>query len=201
MENEQKVEKEVVPNEATEKPETESQAPSPEKDPVKVELEAVERTKKSKLEKLEFTQQRIAEQIAQEKAKSGIHEVDEDRPLTLKEYNELRKTESLETAMNLAEQIEDENERKLTKHYLEDVIKPSGDPKEDLRIARLMVNSVKHQQIAEETGRTTKAKPYSSSPSAPAKEKTSTELTKEEEAIARGFNLSPEEVLKARTAE
>lgn len=196
MNEENKVEQESVPQ-PDENLETETQAPS-EEDPVKAELEAVEKkSKRTALEKLEYSKRRIEEQLAEEKAKSGIVE-DDDRPMTVAEYKRLRGVEGIESASEMADNIEDEHERKLTKHYLENSVKPSGDPKADFSLAQAMVNAVKNRQVAEDSGRAMKVRTNSSTPSAPPKEKTQEiELSKEDAAVARGFNLSQEEIAKA----
>lgn len=104
------------------------------------------------------------------------------------------------TALELANEIADPHERELTKTYLQNRIVPSGDPHEDLRFARLAVNSVKSGQIAEELARGGKPVAHASAPGAPApvtpKEQ---ELTAEELAFTRApFNLSKEEILAKR---
>lgn len=190
MEEETKVEVEVVPT-ATE--------PS-EKEKVEAELEKVEASKRTKLEKLEYTKSRVDAQIAEEKAKAG-ETPDDDRPLTVREFKAMQQQTAQETALSLADSIENEAERKLVKHHLENTIKPSGDPQTDLKNARLIVNSVKNGQIVEETLRSVKARPAGSTPSAPPKETTKAELTIEERTIMRGFGLTEAEVLAQRPTE
>lgn len=176
--------------------------PSQEKDPVQAELDRVEaQPKKSKLEKLEYTEKRIKQQISEEKAKAGIVEDDEDRPLTVREYRSIQQEEAQSTAISLAGQIENEAERKLTQYHLENTIKPSGDAQTDLRNARLLVNAVKNSQITEEALRTTKVRTTGSGAGAPPKEKQTTELTKEERDYAKAFQLSDAQVIAARPKE
>lgn len=180
---------------------TEEQVPSQEVDPVKAELDRVdEKPKRSKKEQLLYTKRRVEQQLKEmgETVEPEKDDSEEDRPLTVKEFNRLSAERELTNAVTLADQIEDENERRLTQHYLENVIKPSGDAKTDLRNAQLMVNAVKNGQIAEEAVRTAKVRTTTTSPSAPPKDKAAEpELSKEDEAIKRGFGLSPEEVQKA----
>lgn len=200
MDNENKeVEKEVVPEtKPTGDVETQTPAPSQEEDPVKAELDSIDTKKRTKLEKLQYTKQRIDEQIAAEKVASGVVEDEDDKPLTIGEFKRLRAQEGLESAIELADKIEDPNERKLAKHYLENNIRPSGDAKDDLRLALAMVNAVKNGQIAEEAVRTVTPRTTTSTAGAPAKEKpTTVDLSKEDSAIARGFGLTEEEVAKA----
>lgn len=171
-----------------------------EQDPVKAELERVEtKPKRTRLETLAYNRDRLEKEIEAEKAKLGVVDDDDDtRPLTVGELKRLRAEEGLQSAVTLAEAIEDEHERKLVKHYLENSIKPSGDAHEDLRLAKAMVNAVKNRQVAEDTVRKTTPRTTSTSSGAPAKETTpASELTKEDAAIARGFGLTPEEAQKA----
>lgn len=200
MKEETKVEstEEVVPTT------TEEQVPPQEEtDPVKAELERVaEKPKRSKKDQLLYTKQRVEQQLAELDGKDP-NEVaktisDDDKPLTRRDVEQLFAERELDTAVELAEDIEDDNERKLTQHYLENVIKPSGDAKTDLRNAQLMVNAVKNKQITEEVARTATVRRHASTASAPAKETPrAAELSKEDEAVARGFGLTPEEVQKA----
>lgn len=104
------------------------------------------------------------------------------------------------TALQLADEIADPHEREQTKTYLQNRIVPSGDPYEDLRFARLAVNSVKSGQIVEELARGGRPATHAAAPGAPApvapKEP---ELTAEELAFMRPpFNLSKEQILSKR---
>lgn len=194
MEDEPKVETEVVPTA------TESE-PSQEKDPIKEELERLDKKpKRSKLEQLEYTQRRVNDQIADERRKNGIEE-DDNRPLTVAEFKALQAQQAQETAVKLSDSIEDDSERKLVQYHLENTIKPSGDAATDLRNARLIVNSVKNNMIVEETLRGMKPKAAGSAASAPPKEKQATDLTADEKAIMLAFKLSEAEVLAARPKE
>lgn len=193
MDPEEKVETPVSPTETE---------PSQEKDPVQEELDRVEaQPKKSKLEKLEYTKKRIDQQLAEEKAKSGIVEDDDDRPLTVREFKSLQREEAQSTAISLAGEIENEAERKLTQYHLENTIKPSGDAQTDLKNARLLVNAVKNGQVAEEAVRATKARTTGSGAGAPPKEKQTNELTKEERDYMVAFKLTEAQVVAARPKE
>lgn len=198
MEEENKVDTTVPP---TETPEAIPE-PSQEKDNIQAELDKVEARKKTRLEKLEYTKTRVEQQIADEKAKAGIKEdMDEDRPVTIRDLRAIQQETARETALTMAENIENEAERKLVIYHLENTIKASGDPQTDLRNARLIVNAVKNGQIVEETLRATKARTAGSAASAPPKEKQTTELTKDEKEIMQGFKLTEAEVLAARPKE
>lgn len=199
MDEEKKVDTTVSPTEATEVITTSE--PSQEKDPVQAELDKVEAGKKTRLQKLEYTKTRVEQQIAEEKSKAGIREDDQDRPMTVREFNNLQQEKAKETALSMANEIENEAERKLVIHHLESTIKPSGDPQTDLRNARLIVNAVKNGQIVEETLRRTVPRSTGSAVGAPPKEKQATELTKDEKDLMRAFKLTEAEVLAARPQE
>ncbi len=197
MDEEKKVETTVVPTATPE----ETPAPSQEKDPLEVELERAESKKRTRLEKLEYTRQRVEEQIAAERKKEGIPESDLDKPLTLREFQALREQEAKDTALALADAIENEAERKLVKHNLENVIRLSGDPQEDLRNARLLANAARNGMQIEEQLRGIKAKSAGTPASAPPKEVSHSELTKEEREYAAAFKLTEAEVIAARPKE
>jgi len=197
MENENQVDTIVSPTETNDETQVTS-TPSSEKSPVEAELEKVETRKRSKLEKLEFTKKRIEDQIAQERKEQGIESNDLDKPLTLADLQAFENEKAITSALSLADDIENEHERKLTRFHLENTIKPSGDPQTDFRNARLLVESVKNKQLLEEVGRASKPKGHSSAPSAPMKQKANDELTKEETDLMKGFGLTKEQVIAAR---
>lgn len=181
--------------------ETEIQEPSQQEDPIKEELERVQkRPKRTKLEQLEYTQKRVAEQLAEERKKAGIED-DDNRPLTVAEFRAMQAQTAQDTALKLADAIESEPERELVKYHLENTIKPSGDPQTDLKNARLIVNAVKNRQVAEETIRAQKPRMAGSGAGAPPKEQREDELTQEETLYMQAFKLSKEEVLAARPKE
>lgn len=182
---------------------TEEIEPSQEKDPIQEELDKVEekqKPKRTRLETLAYNRDRLEKEIAEERKKSGITE-DDDRPMTVREFKSIQQQTAQDTALTLADEIESDAERKLVKHHLENTIRPSGDPQTDLRNARLIVNSVKNGQIAEETVRAQKARTAATGTGAPPKEKQVNELTKDEHELMRGFGLTEAEVIAARSKE
>lgn len=182
---------EAVPTAAPE----ETPEPSQESDPVQEELDRIETGKRTKKEKLLYTKERIEKQLA-DLGETKVE--DEDRPLTLKDLLAFQAVQAQDTAKTLADEIEDEAERKLTLHHLENTIKPSGDPQTDLRNARLIVRAVKNSQLAEEATRTTRARTQPSAPAAPPKQAgTTPEFSREEAAVMRGFGLTAEEAAEA----
>ncbi len=185
-----------------------AKAPS-QADPVKVELERVRNQgARSEAEKAAFTLKKNferAKELGIDTAevlglKPGEPAVDESAPLTVGMYNEIKKNEAQKTSLQLADDITDEHERELTKHYLSARIVPSGNPQEDLRLARQMVNAVKNGQILEEAARRGDPKNHSSGPGAPPKtHQSSGELTPEELPFTRApWNMSKEQIISKR---
>ena len=180
----------------------------PSHDPVKAELEK-EKAKgqsKSELEKAIYTKQKLDERIARLKGESGeditiTTEPDDSQPLTVGQYREIQKQEAQRTALQMADEIEDESERELVKIKLQTRVVPSGNPAQDLRDARLMVNSIKNAQIAEELGRKSGAKNYPSGSGSPARVGDKFEPTAEEENFMRTFKLTEEQIKQAREKE
>jgi hypothetical protein len=230
MEEEKKVrlediKEEVVPtSETTEETTEESQVDETtqeetEQNLLKIELDRVKNNKvgRTELEKASFTLKKTAERVKElggdpafalgvnNKAKNeniddDIEEDEDNKPLTIGMFKKIQQQNVVETAINLAEEIPDEIEKELVKHHLENTIKTTGNPKEDLRLARALVNSVKNVQIQEQKNIKPIAKNHSSGSSAPAKvNETSQELTAEELMYTRPpFNLPKDKILALR---
>lgn len=163
-------------------------------------IETAENEKRTKIERLRYNKERIEREIAEEAAKNG-EQVDEDKPLTIRDFKAMQAHEAQETAKSLAEtDIVDEKERKLVLHHLENTIRPSGDAATDLRNARLIVNAIKTRQIAEEVTRSAQPRTHTSSAGAPAKQKSaSPELSAEEKQFAAFVGLSDDQVKASLT--
>jgi hypothetical protein len=194
----QPVEPEVTPTEPTE-------------DPLKVELERV-KSKKTPQEKakdaLFFNAQKVKELGLDPAEILGIkpkeEEVQEDdKPVTKKELLEalaaVKTSTVVKTAEELANEISNEAERELTIYHIQNTIKSTGDPAEDLRLARALTNSIRNSQILEEVSRKPEAKSHSSASSggtsAPEPE---IALTAEEKAFLATGHITKEEILLAR---
>lgn len=208
MENEEKkedLEKKDLPSES-EKAEAEAKTNAKaEQDPLKNELERVQnKPQRSKVDKLLFTKKRIESQLKEELGdeydddeEDPINE--DDRPLTIGEFKKIQKESTVQTSLNLADEIENSIERELVKHHLENTIQPSGNPKEDLKNARAIVNAIKNKQILEETARKIDAKKHSSGSSGPAKQEKNEELTADELPFTRPpFNMTKAEIISTR---
>jgi hypothetical protein len=179
------------------------EAPSP--DPVKMELEKVQKEGKSKREKLIFTKNRIDQQLKELNEEEGVVaplEGDDDRPLTIGEFKKIQRQQSVQTAEELVDEEASltEAEKELMKHHLSNTIRPSGSARQDYNSALMIVSGVKNRQILEEQGRKATANNHSSGAGNPPKEISKTpDLTVEERAFLGGpWNLTPEQIVKAR---
>jgi hypothetical protein len=190
---------EIVGTEPTEKQKV-SQEPS--QNPIKDELERINKKTESKteLEKAIYTKQQIEKRIKELRGDVVVPEATDDSPMTVAMYKQLEKERLAKTSLQRADEIQDEAERELVKHHLSNTIKPTGNPDEDLRLARTLANSVKNTQIVEEVKRKTSGKAGASGSSMPANEEPEQpELSSEELAFTRPpFNLSVKDILKAR---
>lgn len=135
---------------------------------LKKELDKVQKAKLGKRERLEFAKKKIEEQLKNDFGGEYTPDEDDDTPVTKGELKKLEQEKAKKTALQIAESIEDETERELTKHYLENRIVPSEDPEDDVKLARVAVNAVKNAQIAEELARKGSGKAHASAPGAPA---------------------------------
>lgn len=202
MNEEQKVTPSVTP-EGEQKPEA-TVPPSElsqEQDPIKKELDKVNKKKFSKRERLQFEAKKISEQLNSLDEEEGVVSPlspDKDAPVTVGMLDAIEKDKAKKTAIQMAEDIEDSNERELTKHYLHERIVPSGNSKEDLKLARAAVNSLRNAQIAEELGRKDKPAP-ASAPGAPAKHEPAFTPTEQEMVfMSPPWNVSKEAILRTR---
>lgn len=180
-------------------------------DPLKVELERV-KSKKTPQEKAKDSLFFNAEQakklgldpaeILGIKPKEEIVEED-DKPVTRKELEELlfksRQDTAIKSSVELANEISDEAERELTLFHINNTIKSTGDPKEDLKLARALTNSVRNSQIIEEASRKPIAKTHSSATSGNTNTSEPTVvLTAEEQAYLATGLVTKDEILIAR---
>ena len=191
--------------ETEKKPETET-----EQDPLKAERERIAKLKeggKSELDKALYSKKKIEERIAQlkgespdEKSEEDKPENEDDKPVTIGMLKQMRQGEVVTTALTLADEIENENEREITKYHLEHSIKTTGNPQEDLKLARAIVNSVKNAQIAQTVVNKPAVKSHSSESSIQTRsEDKRLELTAEEIPFTKPpFNLSKEAIIKTR---
>lgn len=178
-----------------------------EQDPLKTELERVRTVGKTEKEKAEYSLKKNAERV---KALGGdptqilgfkeeqVSEED-DRPVTIGMLKRMQEETTAKTALQMAEEISNETERELVKYHLQNTIRSTGTPAQDLKLARALVNSVKNSQILEETARKTAPKTHSNASGVDAKQEKEVAFTPDEQRMmAPPFNVSPAEILEAR---
>lgn len=178
---------------------------TPEQDPLKTELEKV-KSGRTEAEKAAFSLKKNADRVRELGGDpASILDIGQptdgdDTPVTRAELNELIAKQGSKTALQLAEEITDSTERELVKHYLETRITASGNPHDDLRDARRLVNSIKNEQILEEQNRKSPAKTHSNSSGVDGKSsKPEPELTPEEMLFTKApFNMSVADIIKSR---
>lgn len=208
------VEKVVPTSETTEQVETKAEVETEakvetEQDPLKIELERVQKVSKySEEEKAEFTFKKQAERLkslGKDPASIlGIQteeeiEDEDDKPLTIGEWKRMQKETAAKTALQQAEDIQNETERELVKYHLQNTIKSTGIPAEDLKLARALVNAVKNTQIMEEVARKPVAQNHSKSSGVDAKQEHEVVLSADELAFMRPpFNMTKEQIVQAR---
>lgn len=126
-------------------------------------------------------------------------QVSDETPMTVGTFREIQKQDAKKTALDLAEQIEDEGERTRVKEILTRLA-PSGDAHADLKLARGTVNADKNTQIIEEITRKTDTTKHVTSPGAGGKPPEAHFEPSAEEAVMMRppYNLTKEEIIKAR---
>jgi len=171
-----------------------------EDDPVKKEVKKLEKKQFTRRERLNFEKRKIDEQLQELNKEEGVESPkDDDVPVTMGMLKKMEQEKSKKTALELAEEIEDEDERTLTQHYIKERITPSGNPQEDLNIARAIVNSLKNSQIAEELERKKSPKGKGTPPGSPKSHEKEFRPTAEERLfMSPPYNLTKEDVIKAR---
>lgn len=180
-----------------------------EQDPLKVELEKVQKKGRTEVEKAAFTLKKNAERLKElggdPNTILGIEkettETDEDDTIvTVGMLKKLQQQDTAKTALEQADEIKNETERELVRYHLENTIKSTGNPTEDLKLARALVNAVKNTQIMEEANRKPPVKTHSSGSGVDAiNTEVKGELTPTEiQFMGAPFNLTREQILKAR---
>jgi len=194
MDENNQVENPVVPTATPE----ETPAPSQTPDPIAVEVQKIETKKRPKAEVLKYNIERLQKELEEENAKNGVVE-DDSVPVTRAELKSFLAEKTQESALELAQGLVDENERKLTIHHLQNTIRSTGDAEKDFALALSLTNAVKNGQLAQESARAVRPRTVESAPSAPPKEKSNEELTSDEQKMmGPPFNLSKEQILAAR---
>lgn len=174
-----------------------------EQDPLKTELDKVQRKSRTRAEKLLYTKKRIEEQLKEEGIEDEPLEDEDAKPMTIGDFKKLQAERTTKTALDMANEVSSEVERELLKYHLENTIRSTGNPAEDFKLARSLVNSVKNQQITEEILRKPTAKSHPTGGGAPARQtEPEEELSPEELAYTRApWNMSKVDIIKVRKGE
>lgn len=187
-------------------PASEAEQETTEQDPLKIELEKVQkkegRTHDEKiLYKFNELKKEVKERGLLPEEADPIDVSDDEAPVTVGMLKKMQADNAVKTSLQLADDISNEIERELVKHHINNTIRSTGNPSEDLRLARAIVNEVRNRQILEENDRKIPAKTHSSGTSAPAKlADPEPEMTKEEITLMQWSGMSKEDVFKARKA-
>lgn len=202
---------ETVPTSETAQVETEVTAETvpteqTEQDLLTTELEKVQKREgRTELEKAEFSLKKTAERVkslgGDYHSLLGVEQTlnDEDEtPLTVGMLKKMQQETAAKTALQQADEIGNETERELVKYHLQNTIKSTGTPSEDLKLARALVNAVKNTQIIQEVNRKTDSKTHSSASSADALKTETLVLTPEEIQFKNFAGLTDEDILKTR---
>lgn len=123
----------------------------------------------------------------------------DDAPVTIGMLKKIQQEEAAKSALQLADGITNQTERDLVKWHLQNTIKTTGNPQQDLENAMSLVNAVKNKQIIEEIARKGTTKTYSTSGGAAPAVDPEVELTPIEQQFMDQFGLTKEQVIKTRT--
>lgn len=167
----------VVENKPQQVAETKVETPeAPAIDPIKAELEKVKgqtqgKTPQEKMAfKLKLEAQRAKEMginiedVLGFKPTPAEEEIIEDKPLTRKDIEEILKGAKTpdKTVHDYLDTVKDDATKELAQYYLDNTIKPSGNPEQDFQAAMLMVDAVKFKNQAQLQNIKPEAKNYSS---------------------------------------
>lgn len=202
----------IKPEDLIEKKDVTSTSPEEktvEQDPLKAELERVQKTGKTEAEKASFSLKKNAERarelgidvedILGIKKSETILSEDDNAPVTVGMLKKIQQDTAAKTALQLADDITSESERELTKYHLQNSIKSTGNPQDDLRMARALTNSARNSQVLEEITRKAEIKNHSNGSGAPARDtEVQGELTPVEKEFQRAFKMTKEQIIKAR---
>jgi hypothetical protein len=124
---------------------------------------------------------------------------EDEKPVTVGMLRDIQKKDAQKTALQLADSIEDEDDKAQVKEYLSKRIVPSGDAEADFRLAFGAVRSSKNKQILEEVNRRSQPRVTAAGGSRPAQTETDFVPTPEEaRMMQRPYSLTKEKIIAAR---
>lgn len=127
---------------------------------------------------------------------------DEDsKPVTVGMLRDIQKADAHKSAIQMADDITDEETKATVKQYLSDNIKPSGNAESDFKLALAAASAPKNAQVLAEINRYGTPKRTASGGSVAAKvEEEFTPTAEEQRFMQPPYNISKEKVLAARKA-
>lgn len=168
-----------------------------------------QKNEKTEKEKAEFSLRKNAERLAELGGNPAETlnirpqitldaDLDDNKPLTVKDFRELQKKDAHKTALQLADELPD-NERDEVKALLESRIVPSGNADDDLRLARAAVNATHNAQIAAHISQRFAPKQTAAGGSSDAHIESDFTPTPEEAQFMKApYNVPKEKILAAR---
>jgi hypothetical protein len=150
--------------------------------------------KLTKRERLEFAKNKIEERLSE-----LADEPDDNQPLTWGDLKKIKQQEVRDSAIELADNIENTDERAEVIAILQTRIVPSDNPAEDLRLARTMANAEKNSQILQDQARKANPGSHANSPANPGNTQDVFVPTDTEVVFMQApYNLSKDDILSAR---
>lgn len=169
------------------------------------EPQAPSQEKRTEAEKAAFTLRKTAERVKElgldpnEILDLNRGESDEDdKPVTLGMLKQIQMQDARKSALQLAEEITDEETRTAVKQALETRVTPSGNPEEDFRFALAAVSAPKNKQVMEMITNYVPPKRVVTGGSMPAHIEEEFTPTEEERYHMTHFGLTKEKVIAAR---
>ena len=124
---------------------------------------------------------------------------DDSRPVTVGMLRDIQKQDAHKTAIQRAEEIEDEATRTTVKNYLSNNVKPSGDAEADFKFALSAASAEKNKQVIAEIQRYVAPKRTASGGSMTAAIEEQFTPTDQESVMMRPpYNVSKEKIIEAR---
>lgn len=125
---------------------------------------------------------------------------EDDKPVTVGMLRNIQRKDAQKTALQMADELQDEATRTIVKEYISDRIVASGDADKDFRLALAAASAEKNKQVLAEMSRLVPPKRTAAGGSSPAHVEEEFNPTPEEQYHMKHFGLSKDKVLAARKA-
>lgn len=137
-------------------------------------------------------------EIEDEDDDDAEEEDDDSQPLTRGDLRRIEAEKAKQTAVQMADAIEDAGDKAAVKDALARIV-PSGDPEKDLKAAVAIANADRNSRVLEEFARRPFVRTHPTSPGAGARREEPIVLTQEEKGFMRApFNMTEKEIIAAR---